>query len=573
MSNAPFNNAQDSAEEDFAALLESHLPTRVPTSRGEMVDATVVRLTDDVVLLNYGSKEEASVPASEFMSVKGLIGVKPGDSVRLQMTGYDDDGTPEFSYRKARQAEAVEMLAQAAKARVPVRGTVTRVVNSGVIVDVGVPAFMPASQIDVRRINELDSLLGQQVEAYVLEFDEQQNRAILSRRALLSERLDSEKQKVMETLTPGAAVQGKVREVLDFGAFVEIGGGVDALLPRSEVSYDRGGKIEDYLVAGQTAEFRILEVDRTSGRVTLSRKRVGEDPWQNIRDNYAVGTTVSGKIVSVQPFGAFVQLEEGITGLIHAGDISWDRERKAVEDNFKVGDFVTCQITELDPDARRLALSVKHLSRDPWMDVLDKYPVGSRHKGVVTKLREFGAFVKLDDNVEGLLHIGDLSWERRPAHPSEVVSEGQEIEVTILSHDLERRRIGLGMKQLTGSPFERFISEHPVGSVVTGRVSRIVPYGVFVELMPGLEGLLHISELDEERVDMPERIVRVGEDVRVKVLDAAREKQRISLSRKEAIRDEERENIKQYSGQSDEKPAPGASPFAAALKAAMQKKD
>lgn len=567
--NSPFNsNDSEMPDDDFGALLESHLPTRAPSTRGELVDATVVRMTDDVVLLNYGSKEEAAVPASEFMSVKGLISVKPGDSVRLQMTGYDDDGTPEFSYKKARQADALAMLAQAAKAKVPVRGTISRVVNGGVIVDVGFPAFMPGSQVDIRRVNELDSLLGQEIEAYVLDFDEKQNRAVLSRRALLTERKDADRQKQMEGLTPGATVKGKVREVLDFGAFVDLGA-VEGLVPRSEVTYDRGSKIEEYLVPGQEAEFRILEIDHNTGRVTLSRKRLGEDPWVTVKENYAVGTTVSGKVVSVQSFGAFVQLQEGITGLIHVGDIAWDQERKSAEETFKAGDTVTCQITEVDADNKRLALSVKHLSRDPWIDVLDKFPVGSRHKGTVTKLRDFGAFVKLSDSVEGLLHIGDLSWEKRPKHPSEIVSEGQEVDVTILSNDLERRRIGLGIKQLTGSPLERFLGEHPVGSVVSGKVTRTTPFGAFVELLPGLEGLVHISELDEERVDMPERVVRIGEEVKVKILDVSREKQRVSLSRKEAIREEERENLRQYSGQNDA--AKGSSPFAAALQAALKK--
>jgi len=279
-----------------------------------------------------------------------------------------------------------------------------------------------------------------------------------------------------------------------------------------------------------------------------------------------------------------VQLQEGITGLIHVGDISWDTERKAAEDVFKVGDQVTCQITEVDPTARRLALSVKHLSRDPWADMADRFPVGSRHRGTVTKLRDFGAFVKLDENVEGLLHIGDLSWDKRPEHPSEMVQEGQEIDVTILSHDLDRRRIGLGVKQLTGSPMERFLAEHPIGSLATGKVSRLVPFGAFVELLPGLEGLVHISELDEGRIDKPERVVRVGQEIQVKVLDANREKNKLSLSRKEAIRDEERENIKQYtgSGAGAASGAPGAagggrssglgSSLGAALQAAMQKK-
>jgi small subunit ribosomal protein S1 len=578
MSSPEPRHLQDAADEDFAALLEAHLPTSIPKNRGEMIDATVVRLLDDVVLLNYGSKEEASVPASEFMGAGGLITVKPGDSLRLQMVGRDDDGVPIFSYRKALQAEAIEVLGRAAKSRVPVRGTVTRVVNSGLIVDVGVPAFMPASQVDVRRVEDLASMIGQNIEAYVLEFDEKQNRAVLSRRALLAEKQDADREKLLSEITPGQTVRGTVREVHDFGAFVSLGA-VQGLLPRSEVSFERGARIEDYLVPGQEADFKILDISRESGRVTLSRKRLGADPWETIRDTYAVGTNVSGKIVSVQSFGAFVQLQEGITGLIHVGDVSWDSERKAAEDVFKVGDQVTCQITEIDPGAKRLALSLKHLSRDPWADIADRFPVGSRHKGVVTKLREFGAFVKLDENVEGMLHIGDLSWEKRPAHPSEIVQDGQEIEVTILSHDLERRRIGLGLKQLTGSPLERFLAEHPVGSVVAGKVSRLVPFGAFVELLPGLEGLVHISELDEERIDKPERVVRQDQEIQVKVLDVNREKQRVSLSRKEAIRDEERDNIKQYASGGgsavggDRKSGSGlGSSLGAALQAALNKK-
>lgn len=571
MNMSPNDNPGYEADDDFAALLEEHLPTAVPKTRGELIDAVVVRLTDDVVLLNYGSKEEAAVPAGEFRDVKGIIAVKPGETVRLQMTGYDDESTPQFSYKRARQAEAAEVLAQAAKSRMPVKGVISRILNTGAIVDLGIPAFMPASQADVRRVNDLNTLLGMQVEVYVLEYDEQQNRAVVSRRALLSERLDKDRETFLETLTPGQIVKGKVREVLDFGAFVELGP-IDGLVPRSEVSYERSAKLEDYLAPGQEADFKVLEISRDSGRVTLSRKRLNEDPWATVRDHYAVGTTVSGKVVSIQPFGAFVQLQEGVTGLVHVGDVSWDRDRKPLDEIFKVGDAVTCQVTEVDADAKRLALSVKHLSRDPWLDMVDRFPVGSRHTGTVTQLRDFGAFVKLDENVEGLLHIGDLSWEHRPKHPTEMLSEGQEVEITILSHDLERRRISLGKKQLTGSPYERFTSEHPVGSVTVGTISRIVPFGVFVELLPGLEGLVHISELDEERVDMPERIVRLGEEIRVKILEVSADKQRISLSRKEAIRDEERENLRQYSGQADAPAPAGTSPFAAALQAAMNKK-
>lgn len=559
------NNRPD---EDFESLLEQHLPKAAPRNRGEIIDTTVVRLLDDVILVNYGGKEEAAISASEFMDGKGLITVKPGDTVPVAMVGRDEDGNPKFSYKKAKQEEAVQMLGQAAKSGVPVRGTVTKVVNSGVIVDVGLPAFLPASLADVQRIPDLNVLLGQNIEAYVLEYDEEQQRAVLSRKKLLAERLDKDKQSFLENLTPGNTVRGKIREILDFGAFVEVGP-IQALLPRNEISYERGTQISDFYVAGQEADFKVVEISRENGRVTLSRKRLGEDPWTRIQENYGVGTTVSGKIVSVQTFGAFVQLEEGVTGLVHVKDLSWDSEKKDAESVFKIGDEVTCQITEVDAQNRKLALSVKHLSRDPWLDVTSRFPIGSKHKGVVSKLREFGAIIKLEGEVEGLLHVGDMSWEKRPAHPSEVVTEGQEIEVTILNHDLEKRRIGLGLKQLTGSPMEKFAAEHPVGSLVTGEVSRIESYGAFIKLLPGLEGLIHISELDDVRVDSPERVVRLHEQVTAKVLEITPSKNRISLSRKEAIRDAEQENIRQYANVEPTTKAPSA--FAAAFQKAIKK--
>ena len=570
MTQNPTNQPDPMEEEDFEKLLLSHLPQAAPKHKGELVDATVVGIMDDEVMVSFGSKDEAPIPIDEFLDAGKQLTVRVGDTVRVLLTGWNDDGEPEMSHRKARAAEAGTMLREACERNVPVRGTVTRVVPGGVIVDVGMPAFMPGSQADVMRVPDLSGLIGQEIEAYVLEYDEKRNRALLSRRKLQAERNDAARGGFLEKLVPGETVKGTVREVLDFGVFVSLGP-VDAMIPRSELTYDRGMHPSDIVKVGQTIEAKVLEVSADTGKVTLSRKRLGEDPWETIGEHYPVGTTVTGKVTGVQPFGAFVQLSEGITGLIHAQNISWESGKKSAADKFVVGDAVSCQVVEIDKEKKRLGLSLKHLSRDPWLDLAASYPVGSRHKGHVKELRDFGAIIQLDENTDGLLHVGDLSWTTRPKHPGEVVQEGQDVEVVVLNLDAARRRISLGMKQLTGSPFDQFASAHPVGSVATGRITRLERFGAFVELAPGLEGLIHISELDEQRVDTPERVVHAGEEVTVKVLEINAAKKRIGLSRKAAIADLERENIRAYT-RKDESGPTGMS-LGDALKAAMKKKE
>lgn len=564
--NPPTTNEPD---DDFEALLNQHLPSAVPRGEGELLDATVVRVLREDVLVTYGSKNEVSIPIGEFLDAKGHSTVKPGDSVRLLVAGIDEDGEPELSYRKARSAEAATMLSEAAQHNVPVRGTITRAMPAGVIVDVGLPAFMPASQIDLFRVGDLNTFVGQEIEAYVLEFDPRQNRAVLSRRKLLQERQDANRSRELQNIEPGATLKATVKQVLDFGAFVSVGS-LEGLIPRSELTYDRGVHPNEIVKPGDEIDVKVLELSKETGKLTFSRKRVNEDPWLRIDELYPAGTTVSGRVTSVQSFGAFVQLQEGITGLIHAGQISWESGRKAPQEHFKPGDSVTCQVVEIDKDAKRLGLSLKHLSRDPWLDLEAKYPVGSRQRGVVSQMRDFGAFVKLDEFTEAMLHVSDLDWKKRPKHPSEVVSEGQELEVVVLNHDREKRRISVGLKQLARSPFEQFLQQHPVGSLATGTVTRLERFGAFVELLPGLEGLIHISELDEQRIDSPERVVRVGEEVQVKILEASPEKQRIGLSRKQAIQHLEQENMKSFMAGQQQNAKGGI--FAAALQKAMQKK-
>ncbi|MBX3730036.1 MAG: S1 RNA-binding domain-containing protein [Candidatus Sumerlaeia bacterium] len=569
LDDAPKSTAKEPAEDDFAALLEQHLPGGEPRQAGELVDATVVRILDDVVLVDYGFKAECAVPLREFQDGRGEVLVRPGESVRLVLLGTNSDGTVDLSFAKARAAEAARMLREAAAAGVPVRGIVARAVKGGLLVDVGMPAFMPASQADTLRITDFDALVGQEIEALVLEYDEERQRAVLSRRKLLEQRRDRRRDEFLRTVEPGATLRGVVRDVLDFGVFVALDG-AEGLIPRSELSYERGVTPADLFTPGDEIDVKVLDVSAENGRLTLSRKRLDRDPWETIDETFPVGSIVKGKVVETKDFGAFVQLQEGLTGLLHAGDIAWDTTRRAAGDHFRPGDEVTCQVTAIDRDRKRLSLSLKHLSRDPWLDIEARFPIGSRHRGVVASVRDFGAFIRLEDGTEGLLHIGDLSWTERVKHPSDVLAEGQELEVAVVKLDIEKRRIGLGLKQLEASPLERFRREHKVGSLVTGKVTRLVPFGAFVELAPGIEGMMHISEIDEVRVEAIDKALRVGQEVTVKVLKIEADRGRIALSRRQALREAEREAVDQYRNTS--KQSLGGSLFGDALRSALEKK-
>lgn len=570
MSQEP-QTTDEELDKEFEALLADYLPENTNKRTGELIDVTVVGIVDDSVLVSYGSKEESPIPLREFLDPKGEPTVKPGDQVRVLLAGYDQ-GVAQLSYDKARAAIAEKMIEEAHDAGRPVRGVISRVVKGGVLVDVGMPAFMPASQVDLYRVGDMEAFVGREVEAYVIDYDPSRKRAVLSRRRLLEERKEAGQKEFFDNVTPGQTVTGTVKDVLDFGVFVQIGD-VEALIPRSELSYDRAANPTEIVTPGQTIEAKVIDLAPETGKITLSRKRLHQDPWDTIEERYPAGQAVKGTIVGVQPFGAFVQLEEGITGLIHITDASWDQDKKSPEDYFREGDNVTCQVVEIDKEKKRLSLSLKHLMRDPWSDIEERFPVGSRQKGTVSSVRDFGLFVKLDESAEGLLHISELSWKKRFDSAKDAgFKEGDEIEVRVLKFDQNQRRISLGHKQLESSPLAKFREENKVGSVVKGKVTRLAPFGAFVELAEGLEGLIHISELDEHRVDSPERVVKVDDEVNVKVLGIDEKRDRISLSRRQAFRELERQNIKEFQRQARAQEKEMGGGFGDLLSDALKKK-
>lgn len=566
----PLDEEDAALEREFSSLLDEHLPSEQGARRGEIGYYPVVGITEDSVLVDVGGKSEARLPVEEFSKIGDELRIRVGEEIPALQVGTTKDGTPRLSHRRARQRLAHDAIKQSFDQGLPVRGYITRVVKGGAMVDVGLEAFMPASQVDLMKVPDLKAFLGQEIEAEVLEFDEQRSRAVLSRRRLLIKRQEAERSDILSKMEPGSTVTGKVKNILEFGAFVELGE-VDGFIPREEISWDRGKSPSELLEVGQELELKILNVSPESGKITLSRKKLGENPWDRIDERFSPGTTVQGTVVAIEPYGAFIHIEEGITGMVHASDMSWASGNKKPEDFVRVGDQVTSQVLEIDRQRKRLSLGLKQLQRDPWTDVKERYTAGTRHKGTVSSTTPYGVFVKLDEFVEGMIHVSDLSWDRSVRNAKNFMEQGEEVEVVILALDDKKRRISLGKKQLTDSPFDAYIKEHPVGSVVTGKVSRFAPFGAFVELAPGLEGLIHISQIDTKRVELPEKALQQGQEVTVKILECNRDQQKISLSRKEAVKQAEKEITRSYMKNQD-KSSSGMS-LGDALRAAQEKKD
>ncbi len=536
-SNNP-NDAATAAEDAiFEAYLEHHLPpSGEDTSGGELTEVTVVNVRADGVLVDAGAKAEAFIPVDEFIKIGDKLLVEVGQRIPVvQYSARSGDGTPRLSHREARHRLARDVVAKAFEEKRALKGRVIGIVKGGIMLDVGLPSFMPASQIDLFKIPDLNSLLGQEMEAYVIEYDQKRHRAVLSRRQLLFERREADRRAVIDKLEVGKTVTGKVKSALEFGVFVDLGG-IDGFVPREEVSYDRGTPPSRIVKPGDSISVVITRVDPDSGKITLSRKRVAPDPWENIESRYKVGEITQGSVVSIQQYGAFVHLEEGVTGMVHASDMSWSLGSKKPTDYVAVGQSITAQILEVDREKRRISLGLKQIAGDPWSAVESKYPVGSRVSGTITSLTNYGAFVKIDETLEGMIHVSDIVWDRRLNHPKDVLKVGETVDAVVLKADPENRRLSLGIKQLAESPYDIYQRNHPVGDIVTGKVTRFAPFGAFVELSDGLEGLIHISQIDVQRIELPEKALTLGQDIEVKILKYEPKTRKISLSRREVLR-------------------------------------
>ena len=511
-----------------------------------VLEGKILRVDDEFVLVDVGYKSEGHIPRNEWDETEPAPQV--GDVVKVLLEEFEDGQVEEqrglitLSKRKARRIEDWLRVMESVHENDVVTGFVTRKIKGGLLVDIsGVNVFLPASQVDIRRPADIGDYCGRAIQCLVLKIDEARRNIVVSRRALIEQERAERKKQLMETLEVGQVRRGVVKNIADFGAFVDLGG-IDGLLHITDMSWGRIGHPSEMVQIDQEVEVQVLHIDRDREKIALGMKQRTASPWAKVADKYPVGTVCAGTVVNVMSYGAFVKLEDGVEGLVHISEMSWTKRVSHPSEIVKPGDEVEVVVLAINKEKQEISLGMKQTQQNPWEKVAADYPPGAIVKGVVRNLTNYGAFVEINDGIDGLLHVTDMSWTRKVTHPSEMLEKGQEVECKVLSVDQQRRRIALGLKQMADDPWTTDIPKrYKPGDLVKGTVTKITNFGVFVGLEDGLEGLLHISELSEDKVENAEEVVKVGDPLEVKVLRVDTDERKIGLSRKRVGWSSERE--------------------------------
>jgi small subunit ribosomal protein S1 len=532
---------------DYEQLIEDYTHF-APPHEGELLEGRVVKRHETDVIVDFGYKSEGLVPIEQFVQPDGTIPVQVGDviDVMVDRQGIQPEGYILLSHEKASRLRSWDNLEKAFRDNLVLSGRVTGRIKGGLTVDVGVPAFMPGSQIDMRPAHNLDSFIGKDIPVKIVKLNRRRGNVVVSRKMAVEEEQHTRKSAALQVLEEGAVVAGIVKNLTDYGAFIDLGG-IDGLLHVSDMSYGRISHPSELVHAGDEITVKVLKFDKDKERISLGLKQLVPDPWQSIEERYPSGSRVIGRVVSVTDYGAFVELEAGVEGLIHISEMTWSRRMKHPGKVVKVGDQVESVVLDVKSKERRVSLGIKQLEADPWTTVAERYAIGSVVEGRVRKLTDFGAFIEIEEGIDGLVHISDLSWTKRVKHPSELVKKGQLVQAVILNIDAPNRRLSLGVKQLQPDAWESFFRTHQVGDVVRGRVCRAANFGVFVELAPGVEGLCHRSEIpgaSERRHDEPP--LTIGEEMDFKVVRLNEPEKKIGLSVRALTDDEERTRLEDY---------------------------
>lgn len=497
----------------------------------QIVKGRVTKVVGDDVVVDIGYKSEGVLSKREWD--EDNVEPKPGDEIEVLLEEVEEEGgVIVLSKRKAARIRGWERVISEHKEGDVVEGLVTRKIKGGLLVDIGVNVFLPASQVDIRRPNDIGDYINQKVKCMILKIDETRRNIVVSRRQLIEKQREEMKRKLLSEIQIGQRRNGTVKNIAEFGAFVDLGG-IDGLLHITDMSWGRIGHPSEMVKIDQEIEVVILNVDRDREKIALGLKQKEPSPWDNVAEKYPVGSKIVGEVVNVMSYGAFVKLEEGIEGLVHISEMSWTKRINHPNELVNVGDKIEIVVLNIDKDQQEISLGMKQTQPNPWDEVAKKYPTGTVVKGVVRNLTNYGAFIEIEEGIDGLLHVSDISWVRKIGHPSEVLEKGQQVECQVLSVDQERKRIALGMKQLKSDPWLSDIPErYQPGQVVSGKVTKLTNFGVFVELEPGLEGLLHISELASSKINSPEDVVKVGDTLECKVLRVDTDERKIGLSKK-----------------------------------------
>ncbi|PYS46194.1 MAG: 30S ribosomal protein S1 [Acidobacteria bacterium] len=532
---------------DFGAILDRYEQEKSGFQEGEVVKGRVVGITERGVVIDFGYKSEGVVNQAEFTE-KGQLTVKPGDEVEVLVKSMEtSEGFPVLSRADAVRMKAWDELDKAYASGATVRGRVTDRIKGGLRVDIdGIAAFLPGSQVDTRPVRNLDSLRNQEIEAKVIKLNRKRSNVVLSRKAVIEEQNAGVKEQTLEHIEEDIIVEGQIKNLTDYGAFVDLGG-IDGLLHVTDMSWGRLQNPGELFKVGDTVQVKVLKFDKERERVSLGYKQLLPDPWGSIDERYPIGRRLNGKVASVTDYGAFIELELGVEGLVHVSEMSWSKRIKHPSKLVNPGDEVEVEVLSVDPKARRISLGMKQIQDNPWQTLKERYKVGDRVKGRVRNLTDFGAFIEVEEGVDGLVHVSDISWAKRIKHPGEILKKGQDIEAVITSIDTENRRLSLSIKDLEPNAWERFVTMYKPGDIVKGKIARFANFGAFVQLDDDLEGLCHISELSDERVDKPEDVVKLGQEMDFKVLRIDPENKKIGLSARAVGRDDEVVDTKTYS--------------------------
>ncbi len=535
-----------SRDENMEKLMDMYDESFKRFQEGEVVSGRVISIDKDYVLVDIGYKSEGQIKIQEFKDETGKIIIQPGDTVEVMVEWWDDEEERVvLSKEKAEKVKVWDDIKKAHDSDGTIEGVILSRVKGGFSVDIGVQAFLPGSQADLRPIRNLDELVGKTFPFKILKYNRKRSNVVLSRRAILEHDRDSKRTATLSSIHEGKVSEGFVKNITEYGVFVDLGG-VDGLLHITDISWGRIKHPADMFAVGDKIKVKVLSIDKEKERVSLGMKQLVEDPWVKASEKYPIGARVTGKVVSLTDYGAFVELEEGIEGLIHVSEMSWARKIRHPSKIFSAGEVVESVVLDIRPENRRISLGVKQVVPNPWDIISENYPVGTTIEGKVKNITDFGIFVGIDEGIDGLIHISDISWTKRIKHPSELYKKGDVIQAVVLAIEKENERFSLGIKQLQKDPWESVSTRYAVGKEIVGTITNVTDFGIFVELEEGIEGLVHVSEISKEKIKTPVGKYNVGEVINAKVMNINSVERRIGLSIKRLQMDNEQSLLTDY---------------------------
>ena len=540
--------AEQEMDLNFEDALEDYLKSDFgDLDEGTIVPGTVVKIGKDHVLIDVNFKSEGQIAVSEFLDAEGNMTVAVGDTVDVFVSNKDEnEGTIHLSRDKAKRMQLFDRLEDSQEKNGTVTGRIVRRIKGGYTVDLGgVEAFLPGSHVDLRPVPDMDALVGQDFDFKILKINRRRSNVIVSRRVLLEEQRSEQRGALLETLGEGQVVKGKVKNITEYGVFIDLGG-LDGLLHITDMSWKRIRHPKEMVALGDELDLKVLHFDREGQKVSLGLKQLVSDPWENIAGKYPQGSRFTGKVTNLADYGAFVELEAGVEGLVHISEMSWTRKLRHPSQMVRAGDEVEVIVLGVDPDKKRISLGMKQIKPNPWDVVAEKYPEGTILEGAIKNITEFGVFIGIEEGIDGLIHVSDISWTKKIRHPSEVFKIGDIVQAKVLTVDKENEKFTLGIKQLSEDPWLKVPGKYPVGTLITGLVTNITDFGLFVEVEEGIEGLVHVSEISRKKIKSPSELFKEGVNIEAKVIHVSADERRLGLSIKQIKEEEERKKPKEF---------------------------